>query len=102
LWRYLDLGDYAQAVLRDAPLDEGKIEVTLVEHVPHLHTLQHLQDAWLLLLDSGRVDDLAFLRNVPSVTTSLLVHARAVLERVGVGASACRGSHAADSGAAAA
>ena len=70
------LADYADAVLRDAPLDGGRIEIELVEHVPHLRTLQHLQDAKLDLFDSGTVDDLAFLRDAPPVTTFLMVTAR--------------------------
>jgi len=73
VWRYFDPADYAQAVLQDAPLDAGSIRVERVEHVPHLHTLQHLRDAWLGLIDAGTVDDLGFLRNAPPVTTSLEV-----------------------------
>ena len=76
VWRYFDPGDFADAVLRDAPLDGGRIEIELVEHVPHLRTLQHLQDAKLDLFDSGTVDDLAFLRDAPPVTTFLMVTAR--------------------------
>ncbi|MDQ3273459.1 MAG: NACHT domain-containing protein, partial [Actinomycetota bacterium] len=73
VWRYFDPADYAEAVLRDAPLDAGSIQVELVEHVPHLRTLQHLQDALLYLFDGGTVDDLAFLRDAPPVTTLLRV-----------------------------
>ncbi len=72
-WRYFDPADYAKTVLQDAPLDEGKITVELVEHVPHLHTLQHLQDVSLNLSDSGTVDDLAFLHDAPPATTELRV-----------------------------
>jgi hypothetical protein len=45
VWRYFDPADYAQAVLRNAPLDHGRISV----------------------------DDLAFLRDAPPATTSLQV-----------------------------
>jgi hypothetical protein len=75
VWRYFDPADYATAVLRDAPLDNGKIEVRLVEHVPHLRTLRHLRDAQLYMLDSGQVDDLAFLHTAPAVTTRLVIQA---------------------------
>ncbi|MGH3887627.1 MAG: NACHT domain-containing protein [Pseudonocardiaceae bacterium] len=71
VWRYFDPADYAKAVLQDAPLDDGTITVELVEHVPHLRTLQHLRDVSLFVSDSGRVDDLAFLRDAPPVTTWL-------------------------------
>jgi hypothetical protein len=74
VWRYFDPGDYAEAVLRNAPLDKGKIKVEIVEHVPHLRTLQHLGDVSLDLFDSGKVDDLAFLRDAPPTTTWLHVH----------------------------
>ncbi|MGH3801347.1 MAG: NACHT domain-containing protein, partial [Pseudonocardiaceae bacterium] len=73
VWRYFAPADYAQAVLRDAPLVGGKITVELVEHVPHLRTLQHLRDVSLNLFDSGTVDDLAFLRDAPPATTLLQV-----------------------------
>ncbi|MGH3770375.1 MAG: NACHT domain-containing protein [Pseudonocardiaceae bacterium] len=73
VWRYFDPADYATAVLRDAPLDDGKIEVTLVEHVSHLRILRHLRDAELYLIDSGKVDNLDFLHTAPSVTTRLYV-----------------------------
>ena len=76
VWRYFDPTDYAKAVLPDAPLDHGSITVTLVDHIPHLRTLQNLRTVWLHLLDSGTVDDLAFLRNAPSVTTWLQVQVR--------------------------
>jgi hypothetical protein len=76
VWRYFDPADYADGVLRDAPLDDGKITVELVEHVLHLRTLRYLRDARLELYDAGVVDDLAFLRDAPSVTTMLLVHFR--------------------------
>jgi NACHT domain len=76
VWRYFDPADYAKAVLRDAPLDEGKIRVEVVEHVPRLGTLQHLRDARLALGDSGAVDDLAFLHDAPQVTTELRVSVR--------------------------
>jgi hypothetical protein len=32
VWRYFDPADYAQAVLRDSPLDGGKIRVEVVKH----------------------------------------------------------------------
>jgi len=73
MWRYFDPAD---AVLRDAPLDEGKIRVEVVEHVPHLGTLQHLRDAQLALINSGAADGLAFLRDAPQVTTKLQVGVR--------------------------
>ena len=73
VWRYFDPGDYATAVLRDAPLDNGRIKVELVEHVPHLRTLTHLRDAWLTLYDADPVDDLAFLRDAPPLITFLQV-----------------------------
>lgn len=41
---------------------------------PHLRTLQNLRDVWLPLLDSGTVNDLAFLRDAPPTTTLLQVH----------------------------
>lgn len=72
MWRYFDPADYAQAVLRDAPLDAGRITVARVEHVTHLHALQHLQDARLDLI-GDTVDDLAFLRAAPPTTTKLSV-----------------------------
>ncbi|MGH3866411.1 MAG: NACHT domain-containing protein [Pseudonocardiaceae bacterium] len=73
VWRYFDPADYVQAVLRDAPLDEGGIIVKLVEHIPHLRTLQNLREVWLHLVDSGTVDNLAFLRDAPPATTWLQV-----------------------------
>ena len=76
VWRYFDPGDYAEVVLRDAPLDDGMIKVELVEHVAHLRTLQQLQNAWLDLYFDGTVDDLAFFRDAPSVTTGLQVQTR--------------------------
>ncbi len=81
MWRYFDPADYAKAVLQDAPLDAGKIAVKLVEHIPHLRTLQHLRNVSLHLADSGTVDDLAFLRDAPPATTWLRV---AVSESVGL------------------
>ena len=76
VWRYFDPGEYATAVLRDAPLDDGQITVKLIGHVPHLHMLQHLRDARVVLIDAGTVDDLRFLRDAPPVTTILMVQAR--------------------------
>jgi len=76
VWRYFDPAEYAKAVLRDAPLDDGKITVELVEHVAHLRALQQLQRAWLFLIDAGTVDDLEFLRDAPPVTTVLRVQVR--------------------------
>ncbi|MCA1705743.1 MAG: ATP-binding protein, partial [Actinobacteria bacterium] len=76
VWRYFDPADYAEAVLRDAPLDEGKIEVRLVEYVPHLRTLQHLRDAQLELINGSTVDDLVFLRDAPPLITLLKVKAK--------------------------
>jgi hypothetical protein len=73
VWRYFDPGEYAEVVLRDAPLDAGSIRIERVEHVPHLHKLQHLRDAQLDLFDSGPVGDLTFLREAPPVTTLLQV-----------------------------
>jgi NACHT domain len=73
VWRYFDPADYAKAVLRDAPLVGGKITIELVEHIPHLRTLQHLRDVSLDLSDSGTVDDLVFLRDAPAATTQLAV-----------------------------
>ncbi|MGH3984288.1 MAG: NACHT domain-containing protein [Pseudonocardiaceae bacterium] len=73
VWRYFDPVDYARIVLQDAPLDGGKITVELVEHVPYLHTLQHLRDVPLILRDSDKVDDLSFLRDAPPATTQLWV-----------------------------
>jgi len=73
VWRYFDPGEYAEAVLRDAPLDDGRIKVELVEHMPQLRKLQHLRDAKLDLLDTGSVDDLTFLLDAPAVTTWLQV-----------------------------
>jgi len=72
-WRYFDPAEYASAVLRDAPLDDGAIRVTLLDHVPHLRTLRYLRDAELVLFSSGKVADLTFLRAAPSVTTVLAV-----------------------------
>ena len=73
VWRYFDPADYVQAVLRDAPLDDGKITVELVEHIPHLRTLQQLRDVSLNLIDVATVDDLTFLRDAPPTTTRLRV-----------------------------
>ncbi len=73
VWRYFDPADYATAVLRDAPLDHGRISVTLVEHVPHLRTLRNLRSVLLNLSESGTVDDLAFLRDAPPTTIWLEV-----------------------------
>jgi NACHT domain len=72
VWRYFDPADYAKTVLRDAPLDNGKIIVNLVEHIPHLRALQNLRNAWLLLVDH-KVEDLTFLRDAPPATTFLQV-----------------------------
>jgi hypothetical protein len=71
VWRYFDPADYAHTVLRDAPLNQGSISVTLVDHIPHLRTLRNLRDVSLDLTDSGAVDDLAFLRDAPPATTWL-------------------------------
>jgi internalin A len=76
VWRYFDPGEYAEAVLRDAPLDAGSILVEQVEHVPHLRTLHQLRDAWLDLIPADPVDDLDFLRDAPPTTTVLHVHTR--------------------------
>ncbi|MDQ4021755.1 MAG: hypothetical protein M3257_09060 [Actinomycetota bacterium] len=73
VWRYFDPGEYAEAVLRDSPLDAGKIMVERVEHVPHLRKLQQLRDARIELLDAGTADDLAFLHDAPPGTTWLQV-----------------------------
>ncbi|MGH3752802.1 MAG: hypothetical protein ACRDRP_08930 [Pseudonocardiaceae bacterium] len=80
VWRYFDPRDYAAAVLRDAPLDSGRLRVERVEHVPHLGTLQHLRDARLDLTDSDAVDGLAFLRDAPPVTTELQVNVRGPID----------------------
>lgn len=80
VWRYFDPTDYAQAVLRDAPLDGGRISVNLLEHIPHLRTLQHLRDASLELYDSGTVDDLTFLHDAPPATSGLLVRVGAPVD----------------------
>ncbi|MCA1607111.1 MAG: hypothetical protein LC775_16950, partial [Acidobacteria bacterium] len=73
VWRYFDPTDYAEAVLRDAPLDNGRIEINLVEHVPHLRRLQHLRGAQLELHRDVEIDDLGFLYDVPPVITLLTV-----------------------------
>ena len=73
MWRYFDPADYAKTVLQNAPLDCGWIKVTLVEHIPHLRTLQNLPYVWLDLFDAGTVEDLAFLRDAPPATTWLQV-----------------------------
>lgn len=73
VWRYFDPADYAHAVLRDGPLDQGRISVELVDHIPHLCTLRNLRDVWLPLFDGGPVEELAFLRDAPPATTALWV-----------------------------
>ncbi|MDQ3885976.1 MAG: hypothetical protein M3308_02920 [Actinomycetota bacterium] len=75
VWRYFDPADYAHAVLRDAPLDNGRITVERVEHVPLLRELHHIRDARINLINQGLVDDLAFLRDAPPLTTVLQVEA---------------------------
>jgi hypothetical protein len=75
VWRYFDPTDYAEAVLCDAPLDDGTIQVESVEHVPHLRRLRNLRDARLDLSNAGRVDNLAFLRDAPPVITQLHIQA---------------------------
>ena len=80
VWRYFDPGDYAETVLREAPLDAGSIRVERVEHVPHLRTFRHLRDAHLDLRDLGKIDDLTFLRNAPPVTTELYVGVRGPID----------------------
>ena len=72
VWRYFDPGDYAAAVLRDAPLDHGRILVKRIEHVSYLRTLHHLRDV-ALNLHTDHVDDLAFLHDAPQLTTLLVV-----------------------------
>ncbi|MGH3831666.1 MAG: NACHT domain-containing protein, partial [Pseudonocardiaceae bacterium] len=59
VWRYFNPADYAEAVLRDAPLDGGAIWVESVDHVPHLSRLQHLREAQLVLVNTGLADGLA-------------------------------------------
>ena len=73
VWHYFDPAVYAKAVLQDAALDEGRIEVSLIEHIPHLCTLQNLRFARLNLYDLGEVDDLTFCFDAPPATTSLAV-----------------------------
>ncbi len=73
VWFYFDPADYAKAVLRGAPLDHGRIKVTLVENIPHLRTLRNLRSVRLDLFDADPVDDLAFLRDAPPATTWLQV-----------------------------
>jgi NACHT N-terminal Helical domain 1/NACHT domain len=73
VWRYFDPGDYAKTVLQNSPLDGGRIEVKLVEHVSQLRTLQHLRDVSLNLFDSGTIDGLTFLHDAPPATTWLTV-----------------------------
>jgi hypothetical protein len=75
VWRYFDPGEYAEAVLLDAPLDGGKITVERVEHVTHLRTFHHLREARIELINTRTVDDLAFLRDAPLATTVLRVEA---------------------------
>ncbi|MGH3824820.1 MAG: hypothetical protein ACRDRA_18600 [Pseudonocardiaceae bacterium] len=74
VWRYFDPSDYAEAVLQDAPLDNGKIKVELFEHVSQLRKLQHLHDA-SIELGNTKVDDLNFLRDAPPVVTWLNIEA---------------------------
>lgn len=76
VWRYFDPADYAEAVLRDAPLDDGKIDVELMEHVPYLRRLQNIRDAEINLLNASRVGDLAFLHETPPVITFLQVNVK--------------------------
>jgi hypothetical protein len=71
VWRYFDPADYAEAVLRDAPLDDGEIWVKSVEHVAHLRRLQNLRAARLSLHNTGSADGLAFLHDTPPIITSL-------------------------------
>jgi energy-coupling factor transporter ATP-binding protein EcfA2 len=80
VWRYFNPRDYANAVLRDASLDSGKILVEMVEHVPYLGTLKYLRDARLTLTNSPAVDNLAFLRDAPPVTTEVRVSVRGSLD----------------------
>ncbi len=79
-WRYFDPSDYAEAVLRDAPLDNGKITVELFEHVSQLRKLRHLHDASIKLFNAGKADDLNFLRDAPPVITRLDVEANGPLD----------------------
>jgi hypothetical protein len=80
VWRYFDPGDYAEAVLADAPLDNGKIKVELFEHVPQLRKLQNLHDASIDLTGAGKVEDLNFLRDAPPVVTQLEVEGSGPLD----------------------
>jgi len=73
VWRYFGPADYAHTVLRDAPLEQGSISVTLFDHIPHLRTLRNLRNVRLDLLDAGSAEDLTSLRDAPPATTELKV-----------------------------
>ena len=80
VWRYFDPADYAEAVLRDAPLDAGEITVESIEHVPYLRRLQHLRSAQVDLFNAGQVDDLTFLREAPPAITYLRLNAEGPID----------------------
>lgn len=80
VWRYFDPTNYADAVLRDAPLSGGRIDVELVEHVSHLRALKHLRSARLNLYDVGGLNDLSFLCEAPETTTVLKVRTNALVD----------------------
>jgi hypothetical protein len=80
MWRYFDPTDYAEAVLRDAPLDAGEITIESIDHVPHLRRLRHLQNARLDLRPADRVNDLTFLCEAPPVITYLWLQAEGPLD----------------------
>jgi hypothetical protein len=71
VWRYFHPADYAEAVLRDAPLEYGEIWVESVEHVAHLRRLRNLRAAQLALHNIGPADGLAFLHDAPPLITML-------------------------------
>jgi NACHT domain len=80
VWRYFDPTDYAEIVLRDAPLDNGLIQVASIEHVPHLRRLNHVQAAVIDLLDAGEIDNLASsLHDAPPIIRGLTMRIKGLI-----------------------
>lgn len=63
VWRYFDAEEYAKTVLRDAPLQDGRISVERIEHIPLTKELANLTS--LNIYINRGISDLRWIHDAP-------------------------------------
>ncbi|KFU81213.1 NACHT domain-containing protein [Amycolatopsis lurida] len=68
-WQYFDPGRFADEVLADSPLQNGKFEVNAGRLLPYVDRLRHLDALSVRLPSSEKQPDLGLLSGVPALQT---------------------------------